>query len=64
MNIKSSRQVKAYRGSISRLCLSSPFVLTRKQAMFETPKFDKICNCMELTKKEITIGNNLKTSKK
>jgi hypothetical protein len=28
--------------------------ITRKQAWFETPKFDKKCNCIEITKKEIT----------
>jgi hypothetical protein len=27
---------------------------TRKQTRFETPKFNKICNCIKMTRKEIT----------
>jgi hypothetical protein len=29
--------------------------ITRKQARFETPKFNKRCNCIEMTRKEITV---------
>jgi hypothetical protein len=28
--------------------------ITRKQARFEAPKFNKQCNCIEMTRKEIT----------
>jgi hypothetical protein len=28
--------------------------ITRKQARFEAPKFNKKCNCIEMTRKEIT----------
>jgi hypothetical protein len=28
--------------------------IIRIQARFETPKFNKLCNCIEMTRKEIT----------
>jgi hypothetical protein len=33
--------------------------ITRKQARFEAPKFNKRCNCIEMTRKEITWVENV-----